>query len=59
MKSKLRLGILKRKIIVKIEDIDEYRSQKSSLDIALLNIIDEKDRISYPEERVGTILLLN
>lgn len=49
---------LKRKTIVKIKDINQYWDQKNSLDIALLNIIDEKDRVAYPEERVGTVNII-
>lgn len=55
-KWKLRPGTLKRKTIVKINDITQYRSQ-NSVDVAMLNIIDEKDRVSYPEERVSTKVL--
>ena len=51
--TKLKSGTLKRKTAIKINDIKEYREQKTSLDVALLNVIDEKDRIAYPEERVG------
>ena len=42
--TKIRTSILK---------INAYRRNLSSLDEALLKIIEEKDRISYPEERVS------
>ena len=55
MNWKLRPDTLKRKTIVQINDINVYRAQKNSVDAALLNVIDEKDRVAYPEERVSTV----
>ena len=45
-----RHGTIKRR--TSLIDISMYRKNYSSPDEALLSIIEEKDRVSYPEERV-------
>ena len=36
-------------------DVNTYRLKESGPEEALLSVIQEKDRVSYPEERVATI----
>ena len=49
-------GQLKRHSTIKrkttLHDISAYRLKQNCPEEALLNIIREKDRVSYPEERV-------
>lgn len=47
-KQLTRRSVLKKNL----SDINAYRKNHTSLDEALLGIIQEKDQLSFPEERV-------
>ena len=54
---KRAVATVKRHNNALLKDIHSYWESKSSLDEALLNIIDEEDRVAYPEERVSAVVL--
>ena len=53
----LRHGTTKTKTL--LSNINAYRKCLSTLEEAMLKIIEEKDRLSYPEERVSSIHMLS